>query len=624
MRFVLKRLALFVVALFGLSVVVFAALRILPGDVASVMAGVNSPPERVTQLREQLGLDRPLIAQYFDWMSALARGDFGTSILTGRSVTSLVGARASITFPLIILALLIALVIGLPLGCAAVLARSATVRAVFHVLAIVGGAVPALWGGLLLILLFGRGVGLLDVFPSQGFPLDGWGAPGSAISALVLPAVSVGIIVGASLMRYTRAALGDLASSGYIDMARSCGMTRTQAVLRVGLRLATPQLVSVIGLTFASMVTGVMVIENLFALPGIGNGLDRRGQPRPDCRAKRAVPAGRVLFDCRPRGRFVPPRARPASENRYRHYGGDRMSNVRRATTGGRRAAFVIVLHSMWRRAEGKFALIVLALWLLIAIVSPFWTPQSLWATDGYHVWAKPSAEHWLGTDGTGADVFSWLLAGSHTNLVIVLLTVVASMAWGLLLIAAMVARNAALASSSVVVVDALISVPTVLIALILAVPLGASIAVIVIACGFGYGLNLARVARPAALLAARSSYVESALANGASGWRVLISHVMPNILPVLAVQLSLSAGTAVLAESGLTYLGIGVPSGVPSWGHSLATSVKLINVFPLTVVWPGLIVTVVVVALNIFGDVLRDAIDPVTNPALREIGGER
>ena len=269
MRFVLKRLALFVVALFGLSVVVFAALRILPGDVASVMAGVNSPPERVTQLREQLGLNRPLIAQYFDWMSALARGDFGTSILTGRSVTSLVGARASITFPLIIFGLLIAL----PLGCAAVLARSATVRAVFHVLAIVGGAVPALWGGLLLILLFGRGVGLLDVFPSQGFPLDGWGAPGSAISALVLPAVSVGIIVGASLMRYTRAALGDLASSGYIDMACSCGMTRTQAVLRVGLRLATPQLVSVIGLTFASMVTGVMVIENLFALPGIGNGL---------------------------------------------------------------------------------------------------------------------------------------------------------------------------------------------------------------------------------------------------------------------------------------------------------------------------------------------------------------
>jgi peptide/nickel transport system permease protein len=283
-----------------------------------------------------------------------------------------------------------------------------------------------------------------------------------------------------------------------------------------------------------------------------------------------------------------------------------------------------IVVKSMWRRVEGKFAMVVLGLWCAIALISLVWTPQSLWATDGYHVWAKPSASHWLGTDGTGADVFSWLMAGSRTNLLIVVLTVVLAAAWGLVLIAAMVARNSALAGTSVVVVDALISIPTVLIALILAVPMGASITVIVIACGFGYGLNLARVARPAALLAARSSYVESALASGAGVWRVLISHIIPNIVPVLAVQLSLSAGTAVLAESGLTYLGIGVPSGVPSWGHSLATSVKLINVFPMTVLWPGLIVTIVVVALNVFGDVLRDAIDPVVNPALREVEHER
>ena len=148
-----------------------------------------------------------------------------------------------------------------------------TVRENILLPAIIGGAVPALWGGLLLILLFSRGTGLIGVFPSQGFPQGGWSDFGSALMSLVLPACSVGIIVGAGLMRYTRSALGGLASSGYIDMAMSCGMTRRQAVLRVGLRLAMPQLVSVIGLTFAEMVTGVMVIENLFALPGIGNGL---------------------------------------------------------------------------------------------------------------------------------------------------------------------------------------------------------------------------------------------------------------------------------------------------------------------------------------------------------------
>lgn len=278
------------------------------------------------------------------------------------------------------------------------------------------------------------------------------------------------------------------------------------------------------------------------------------------------------------------------------------------------------ILASLWSRATGKYALIVLSLWLLVSLISLFWTPRSLWETDGYHVWQAPSASHWLGTDGTGADVFSWLMAGARTNLAIVVLTVLFAAALGLLLVAAMVSRASALAGTSVVVVDALISIPTTLIALVLAVPMGASVAVIVIACGLGYGLNLARVARPAALLAARSAYVEASLASGASGLRVLVTHIVPNILPVLSVQLSLSAGTAVLAESGLTYLGIGVPSGVPSWGHSLTTSVKFINVFPLTVLWPGLIVTLVVVALNLFGDALRDAIDPVANPRLREV----
>ncbi|WP_223846865.1 ABC transporter permease [Bifidobacterium rousetti] len=273
----------------------------------------------------------------------------------------------------------------------------------------------------------------------------------------------------------------------------------------------------------------------------------------------------------------------------------------------------------MWSNGTGRYALVVLALWLFVALVSLFWTPRPLLATDGYHVWAAPSADHWLGTDGTGADVLSWLMAGSRTNLVIAGLTVIGSAALGLLLVGLMVARSSALASVSVAVVDALISIPTVLIALLLAVPFGASAAVVVGACSIAYGLNLARVARPAALLAARSQYVESARANGASGLRVLVQHIVPNITPVLAVQLSMSAGTSVLAEAGLTYLGVGVGAGVPSWGHSLTTSVKLINVFPLTVLWPGLVVTLVVIALNLFGDALRDAGDPVANPALRE-----
>lgn len=273
MRFLGKRLLLFVEALVGLSLLVFALLRILPGDVAAVVAGTNATAERLTSLRAQMGLDKSYAAQYGDWVLGLLHGDLGTSVVSGKAVSAQVSSRASVTFPLIVLSLLIALAIGLPLGCAAVLTRNVRLRGVFHAAAIVAGAIPALWGGLLLILLFSKGIGLMGLLPSQGFPDAGWAAPLSAMAALVLPALATGITAGASIMRYTRAAVGDMASSQAVAMAMACGMTRRQAVLRVALRLAIPQLVSVIGLTFAQMVTGVMVVENLFALPGLGSML---------------------------------------------------------------------------------------------------------------------------------------------------------------------------------------------------------------------------------------------------------------------------------------------------------------------------------------------------------------
>ena len=256
-----------------------------------------------------------------------------------------------------------------------------------------------------------------------------------------------------------------------------------------------------------------------------------------------------------------------------------------------------VVMRSMWRKASGKYALIVLGLWVLVSLISLVWTPYALLETDGFHAWASPTAAHPLGTDGVGADVLSWLMAGSRTNLAIASLTVVVAGIFGLALVTAMVSRHTALRSTSVVVVDALISIPTVLIALMLSVPFGAS----------------------AAVLAARSQYVESAVWSGASGARVFVRHIMPNVMPVLLVQLSMGAGTSILAEAGLTYLGVGVGAGVPSWGHSLATSVRFISIYPLTVLWPGLIVTMTVIALHLFGDALRDAIDPLTNPELRE-----
>ncbi|MFU0573274.1 ABC transporter permease [Gardnerella greenwoodii] len=280
------------------------------------------------------------------------------------------------------------------------------------------------------------------------------------------------------------------------------------------------------------------------------------------------------------------------------------------------------ILKRIWRASFGKFVCVTLFLWIAIAAISLFWTPYSLLKTNGYEVWQKPSFAHLLGTDGTGADMLSWLMAGSRVELVIVICTVMISALIGTVLLSIMISKYKIIRATSVMAVDALISVPTVLIALMLAVPFGTNVLVIVIACGFGYGFNLARIVRPSANLVLQSDYVNSAISQGASRRYVLLRHVLPNITPVALVQLSLSAGTVILAESGLTYLGVGVQSGVPSWGRVLATSVTLIHVNPLAVLWPGLIVTIVVVALNLLGDVLRKVLDPCAK-SMNKVGAK-
>lgn len=199
----------------------------------------------------------------------MLHGDLGVSTVGGRPVARQIAMRAAVTFPLIVLSLLIALAIGLPLGCAAVLTRNPRLRGLFHGIAIVGGAVPALWGGLLLILLFSVARDCWDCCPRKASRHRlGHAGKGPVLSAAA----------GAHHRHHSRRvhhALHACRSGGYGLIAgggHGHGLRHDpqQAVLRVALRLATAQLVSVVGLTFAQMITGVMVVENLFALPGLG------------------------------------------------------------------------------------------------------------------------------------------------------------------------------------------------------------------------------------------------------------------------------------------------------------------------------------------------------------------
>jgi peptide/nickel transport system permease protein len=271
--YVLRRLGLFVLGLLVTTALVFVVLRVLPGDVAQVIGGIKATPEQVAQIRLDYGLDRPLGVQYLDWLGGLFRFDLGRSLITNSPIAGEIGEKLAVTLPLCLFGIVVALLIGLPLGTFAALRyRSASGRIVTSA-AQAAAAVPVLWTGLLLILLFGRGLGLVGILPSQGFPREGWGSPGAALAALALPALTIGIVEGAVVLRFIRAAVIDELNRDYVRTGMSRGLTRTQAVLRHGLPNASISVMSVVGLQAASLIGGAVVIEELFALPGLGSKL---------------------------------------------------------------------------------------------------------------------------------------------------------------------------------------------------------------------------------------------------------------------------------------------------------------------------------------------------------------
>lgn len=269
-RYALTRLALLVVGLVVASVLIFLALRVLPGDIATLIAGTNSTPAQIAAIRAQLGLDEPLFGQFADWIGGVARGDLGTSLRTGSTVASEIADKAQVTVPLGILALTVAIVFSVPLGVLSAMRRSRPDGTALSVGAQALAAVPVVWAGMMLVVVFAVWLGWL---PAQGFPRSGWQTPWLALRALILPAITIGIVEGAMLMRFVRSATLQAVGQDYVRTAAAKGLTRNQALVRHGLPSVGLSIITVLGLQIAGIIVGAVIIEQLFSLPGIGRML---------------------------------------------------------------------------------------------------------------------------------------------------------------------------------------------------------------------------------------------------------------------------------------------------------------------------------------------------------------
>lgn len=264
---ILLRLAVFAASLLLASALVFLVCSALPGDLAQVMLGANADPRAVEAMRQRLGLDQPLPVRYWEWLSGMLTGDFGTSLLSRRPVATQIAGKLGVTLWLVGLGMLVAIIIAVPVGMLAAVRRRHAEGVLASALSQVGLAIPAFWAGIMATYLFAV---KLRWLPANGYvPLTQ--NPGGWAAHLVLPVLALAVVQASVLVRYVRSAILEVLSEDYYRTARAIGWRQLPALFRHGLRNASLSVVTVLGLQLATLLVGAIVIESVFALPGLGS-----------------------------------------------------------------------------------------------------------------------------------------------------------------------------------------------------------------------------------------------------------------------------------------------------------------------------------------------------------------
>lgn len=263
--YILRRAAQSLVTLFIATIVVFVGVRALPGDAATALSAETANPQRLQAIRAEYGLDQPLPVQYVRWLGHAIQGDLGTSPKTGLSVARSLAERLPITLELTILALIIAIIIGVPIGILAAVGRGSIADYVASTTALAGLSVPHFWLGILFILFFAVNLGWL---PASGFvPLTD---PGSNIAHMIMPAVVLGIGLAAVIMRQMRSAMLESLGSDFVRTARAKGMSERVVIGVHVLRNSLITVVTVVGLQLGTLISGAIITEQIFIIPGVG------------------------------------------------------------------------------------------------------------------------------------------------------------------------------------------------------------------------------------------------------------------------------------------------------------------------------------------------------------------
>src|SRR6267378_3636612 len=542
LSFLAKRLVQLIPTLFFVSILIFSLQQLLPGDPALVMAGEERDPNVIAQIRHQYRLDQPIPVQYIYWVKGVLSGDFGESLRIKVPVRELIAQKLPVTMQLASMAILIALLIGIPAGIVSAVKKGTLWDYGANLFALWGISTPNFWLGIMLIFLFSIELGWL---PASGYvPLsENWRA---SLASTIMPAFVLGNAIAAILMRHTRSAMLQVLESDYVRTARAKGLSERSVILKHAMRNALTPVITLGALELGTLLSGAVLTEQIFSVPGFG----------------------KLIVDA--------------------------------------------VFNRDYAVVQGAVVgLVVIATFILLAVFAPLIVPYDPIATSWTLVRKPPSALHWFGTDDLGRDILGRVIYGARASLMAGAISVGIALGigvpFGLLsgyrggFIDALISR----------ITDAMLACPFLILAIALAAFLGPSLGNAMIAIGITTTPIFVRLTRGQVMSVKVEDYVEAARAMGNPRWRIALFHILPNIMPALLVQATLSIAAAIIAEAALSFLGLGQQPPAPSWGSMLNAAQRFLTNAPWMALWPGFAIFLVVLSFNLVGDGLRDALDP-------------
>ena len=627
--FILRRLIQSLFVLLAVSVVVFFAVYAV-GDPIELLVSPEASQAAREAMIARLGLDLPVWQQYTGFLWRALHGDLGVSFVHGIPAIELIVQRIPATFELVVVAIGLTCVIGIPLGLVAGLYRDEPLGRGIMASSVLGFSLPNFWQGMMLILLFAVWLGWLpatgrgDTVTVLGVRLsiltaDGW-------SHLIMPAINLALANIALVLRLTASGVVEARSQDYVKFARAKGVKPGRIVRRHILRNILIPVVTVIGMEFGTLIAYSTITETVFAWPGMGkllidsvHQLDRPVVVAYVMLVTLIFVVINLVVDILyaaldPRVQLVTPlnnRHGSISQSRPHPHRPPLADTPKRAS----------ILKKLRSRPTVTGSAIALAVLIILVVFAPYFAPQNpydlanLSLMDGRLAPRQALMDGsiaWLGTDDQGRDMLSAILYGLRISLMVGLSAVVLATAVGGAVGLVAAYMGGVVDTILMRIVDFILGFPTILVALVLLVVMGRGVDKVILALVLVQWGHYARIMRGRALQERRKEYVEAAANLGFPAWRIMAFHLLPNCLGPVMVFATIQIATAIALEATLSFLGVGVPITEPSLGLLISNGFQyLLSGDYWISLFPGIALLLLILSINIVGDRLRESLDP-------------